>query len=74
MANLKVPPHNEEAEQGVLGAILIDKNAINIASEILSPSDFYHDLHKIIFEAMLLLYEERKPIDMLTLRTVLKKE
>lgn len=73
MANLRVPPNNDEAEQSVLGAILIDKDAINIASEKISPKDFYNDINGIIFEAMLSLYEERKPIDILTLTSQLKK-
>lgn len=74
MANLKVPPHNEEAEQSVLGAILIDKDAIAIVSEILVSSDFYNDTNGLIYDAMLSLYEDRKPIDVLTLRTYLKKK
>lgn len=73
MANIKVSPHNEEAEQSVLGAILIDKDAISLVSEIISPKDFYNDLNGIIFDAMLSLYEERKPIDVLTLTQRLKK-
>lgn len=74
MADLKVPPHNDEAEQSVLGAILIDKDAISVVSEILKPQDFYNDLHKLIFEAMLTLYDARKPIDLLTLTSALKKK
>lgn len=74
MANLRVPPHNEEAEQSVLGAILIDKDAITVVSEILSSSDFYNPTHGMLFDAMLTLYEERKPIDLLTLATNLKKK
>jgi len=73
MANVKVPPNNEEAERSVLGAILIDKDAINLVSETISPKDFYNDLNGIIYEAMLSLYDERKPIDLLTLTTRLKK-
>ncbi len=73
MANLKTPPHNDEAEQSVLGAILIDKDAIGTVSEIISKDDFYSDLNGIIYEAMLSLYEERKPIDILTLTSRLKK-
>jgi len=73
MANVKVPPNNEEAERSVLGAILIDKDAINLVSENISPKDFYNDLNGIIYEAMLSLYDERKPIDLLTLTTRLKK-
>lgn len=74
MAQLKVPPHNIEAEQSVLGAILIDKEAINLASEILQPFDFYDGQHQQIFEAMEALYEERTPIDLVTLTAELKKK
>lgn len=74
MANLKIPPHNEEAEQSVLGAILIDKDAIAMVSSIIAPSDFYNPINGIVFGAMLSLYEKGKPIDILTLRTVIKKD
>jgi len=74
MANLRVPPHNEEAETSVLGAILIDKEAIHTVSDILHPYDFYNDTNAIIYEAMLTLSEDRKPIDLVTLRTILKKK
>ncbi len=74
MAALKVLPHNEEAEKSVLGAIFIDKDAISVVSEILSPSSFYNDLHSSIYEAMLALYDERKPIDLLTVSSYLKKK
>jgi len=73
MANVKIQPHNDEAEQSVLGGILIDKDAIGIVSQIIAPKDFYSDAHSIIYAAMLSLYEERKPIDILTLTSKLKK-
>lgn len=73
MVNPKTPPHSEDAEQSVLGAILIDKDAIGLISEIIHPSDFYNDQNGIIYDAMLSLYEERKPIDLLTLTQKLKK-
>lgn len=73
MAHLRTPPHNTEAEQSVLGAILLDKDAINLVSSMLSPLDFYDTIHGIIFDAMLSLYEERHPIDVLTLRSRLTK-
>ena len=57
MVKVKVPPHHDEAEQSVLGAILIDKEAINIVSELLKPSDFYNPTHGVLYEAMLVLYE-----------------
>ncbi len=70
----KVPPNNLDAETSVLGAILIDHEAINTVSEILKPSDFYNGQNGIIFDAMLALYEERKPIDLVTLAATLKKK
>jgi replicative DNA helicase len=73
MANVRVAPHNEEAEQSVLGGILIDKDAIGTISQIIAPKDFYNDMHSIIYAAMFSLYEERKPIDILTLTAKLKK-
>ena len=74
MAGLRVSPHNEEAEQSVLGAILIDKDAIATVSSIIATSDFYNPVNGIIFGAMLQLYEKGKPIDILTLRTAIKKD
>ncbi len=70
---IKVLPHNEEAEQSVLGAILIDKNAIVPVSEVLRTEDFYSDINGMIYSAMLILYEARRPIDLLTLTEQLKK-
>ncbi len=74
MTNVKVPPHSEEAEQSVLGAILIDQDAMNAVSNIIKPFDFYNPTNSIIFDGMLALYEERKPIDMVTLTSALKKK
>src|SRR3989338_1405575 len=71
---LKIPPHNEDAEQSVLGAVLIDKEAISIACGILKPYDFYNETNGIIFDAMVSLYDGRKPVDVLTLTAVLKKK
>jgi replicative DNA helicase len=73
MAGLKVPPNNEEAEQSVLGAVLIDKDAIATVSSLISSADFYNPVNGMIFDAMLSLYEKGKPIDILTLRTAIKK-
>lgn len=73
MAGLKVPPNNEEAEQSVLGAILIDKDAIATVSSIIAPNDFYNPTNGMIFGAMLSLYEQGKPIDILTLKAAIKK-
>ena len=73
MAAIKVPPHNLEAEQSVLGAILISRDAIGIVSQILDSSDFYDNKNALIYDAMRSLYEEARPIDALTLRQRLKK-
>lgn len=70
---VRVPPHDNDAEQAVLGSLLIDKEAITTVSEIVKPDHFYNENNKEIYSAMLGLYEERKPIDILTLTDVLKK-
>lgn len=74
MADLKVPPQSEEAEISVLGALLIDKDAIISVAEFLRPEHFYKEPHRLIFQAVLSLYEERKPIDLVTLSEKLKKQ
>lgn len=73
MAQAKVPPHSLEAEQSVLGAIMIDKNAVVEVAGFLRPDHFYEERHGDIYAAMLVLYEERKPIDLLTLTEKLKE-
>ncbi len=68
----KIPPQNLDAEASLLGAILIDTDAIVKIADSLSPDDFYDDRHKRIFEAVLQLYEKHSPIDVLTLSNQLK--
>jgi replicative DNA helicase len=70
---LKVPPQNIEAEQAVLGGILIDKNAITKVADILTASDFYNPVHEKIYETIIDLYEKRQPVDVLTLTNRLKE-
>lgn len=70
---VKTLPFNKEAEEGVLGAILIDKDAISSVSAIITPNDFYNDVNSDIFSIMLELYEEREPIDIITLGAKIKK-
>jgi len=72
--NPKIPPHSEEAETSVLGALLLDKDSIISVAEFLLPTDFYEDRNKNIYEAMVSLYEERVPIDILTVSEKLKKK
>lgn len=69
----KVPPHDLAAEVSVLGSILIDSEAIIHVAEILMADDFYEPAHKLIYEAMVFLFEQRKPIDAVTLSSQLKK-
>lgn len=73
MADLKVPPHNEDAEVSVLGAILLDKDAIIEVAEFLRPEHFYNPVHEKIYRSILSLYEKREPIDLVTLTAELKK-
>jgi len=71
---LRVPPHSAEAEASVLGALLLDKDAVIAVAEFLSADDFYDERHKDIYEAILSLYEERVPVDVLTVSEKLKKQ
>lgn len=70
---IKVPPHSQEAEESVLGAMLIDKDAVIAVAEFLSAEDFYDERLKEVYEACIDLYEERIPIDVLTVADRLKK-
>ena len=71
---IKILPHNDEAERSVLGAILIDKDAVTVVSEILRAAHFYNERHGIIYDSMLTLSEQRLPIDIVTLSNELKKK
>lgn len=71
---LKLPPQNIEAEVAVLGALMIDENAIVKIADFLAPDDFYRTAHKTIFEAMLKLYEKQEPIDALNVAAVLRDQ
>lgn len=69
----KVPPHDDTAEQSVLGAVLIDKDAMIDVAEFLKTEHFYDDRHAYIFEAMLALFEAHEPIDVVSVAAQLKK-
>ncbi len=71
MPDLRLPPQNLEAERAVLGALMIDENAIVKVADFLSSEDFYRDAHGKIFEAMLHLYEKQEPIDALNVSNIL---
>jgi len=64
---LRSLPYNLEAEQSVIGSMLIDKTAISRVVEVLKGDDFYRDSHKVIFNAIFDLYQKDTPIDMITL-------
>lgn len=72
--SVKVPPHSTEAEISVLGALLLDKNAIVSVAEFLKSDHFYDDKHCWIYEVMIELYEAREPIDVLTVSEKLKRK
>ncbi|MFY9175109.1 MAG: replicative DNA helicase [Peptococcia bacterium] len=70
----RVPPYNLEAEQALLGSMMLDLEAVNIASEILQPEDFYRESHRVIFLALLDLEVRGEPIDMITLTEELRQQ
>jgi len=70
----RVPPQNIQAEQSLLGASMLDKDAIMKIADILRPEDFYKKTHEIIFQAMLELYSKHQPIDLLSLSNRLEEK
>jgi len=74
IANLKVPPQNLEAEQSVVGGILLENEAISKVLETLLPDDFYRESHRKIFNSMIELFEKNEPIDLITLTNQLKSK
>ncbi len=70
--NLKVPPHSQEAEQSVLGALMLDNRAWDRIADRLSAKDFYRQDHRLIFEAINALVDAHKPMDVVTLLATLK--
>ena len=70
----RVLPHSIEAEQSVIGSMLMDKDAVIAASEMLSEADFYQRSYGIMFEAMVELFNEGKPVDLVMLQDRLKEK
>jgi len=70
----RVLPHSIEAEQAVIGAMLMDKEAILTSSEIIGGEDFYQSAYGVVFEAIVEIYNEGKPVDLITLQTRLKEK
>ena len=72
--SIKVPPHSIEAEQAVLAGILINNDALNQVMDLLSGDDFYRETHNLLFEAMVDLYNNNEPIDLITLSHHLREK
>lgn len=70
----RVPPFSLEAEQSVLGAMFLEREAVLVAAEILQPEDFYRDAHRYIFEAILELEEKGRPADLVTVTETLRQQ
>lgn len=70
----RVLPHSTEAEQSVIGSMLMDKDAITVAMEILSGEDFYQTAYGVVFDSIVELYNESKPVDLVTLQERLKEK
>jgi replicative DNA helicase len=67
-----LPPHSLEGERSTIGSLLVDKDSIVKVSDFLKAEDFYHDAHRIIYQAILDLYDKRSPIDLVTLANILE--
>ena len=68
----KIPPQNIDAEMAILGAMLLNEEAISVASEMLTQDSFYKDSHRRIFDAIMTLFEANKAVDLITLSDELK--
>ncbi len=74
MELLKVPPQNLEAEQAVLGAMMLDPQAGSAVFEMLQPEDFYRDSHRLIFSAILDLFGKGDPVDLVSVAEILRQQ
>ncbi|NBK92099.1 replicative DNA helicase [bacterium 1XD21-13] len=68
----RVMPHNQEAERSVIGSMIMDREAILIASEIITGEDFYQRQYGVIFDAMVELFNQNEPVDLITLQNLLR--
>ena len=73
-ANLKIPPQNLEAEQSVLGSVLLEPEALSRVLEVMIGDDFYREAHRKIFASMLDLYRKGTPVDLITLTEILQNK
>ncbi len=70
----RMMPHSIEAEQSVIGSMILDKDAINVATEIITGEDFYNQQYGVIFDTMVELFTKGEPVDMVTLQEKLKEK
>src|SRR5699024_2984681 len=70
----RIPTHSIEAEQAVLGAMLMNKDAVMIVSEIITGEDFYQTAYGILFDAIVDLFKAGRPVDLITLQEHLKEK
>ena len=70
----RILPHSVEAEQSVIGSMLMDREAIISASEMITGADFYQRQYGIVFDAIVELFNEGKPVDLVTLQDRLKEK
>lgn len=73
MVKPKLPPHDIETEQSLLGALLVDPDALVKVADLIKPESFYDPAHQLIYAAIEALYEKRQPVDVVTLTNQLKK-
>ena len=71
---MRIPPHNIEAEQSVIGAIIMDHEALIVATETLKPKDFYRPDHQEIYSAIMELYTSNSPVDLVTIQNRLSEK
>lgn len=69
----RVPPQNLEAEQSVLGAMLIDRDAVVTVANLLRPEDFYADKHQQLYTAVIAIFNRGEPVDLITVQDELRK-
>ncbi|MFA6194071.1 MAG: replicative DNA helicase [Parcubacteria group bacterium] len=74
LGEVRVPPQNIEAEMSVLGSLMLDKDAIIKIADLVHPDNFYKDANRLVYETMLELYEDREPIDVLSLSNKLDEK
>jgi replicative DNA helicase len=70
----RILPHSAEAEQSVIGSMIMDRDAIIAASEIITGTDFYENQYSILFDTKVELFNEGKPVDLVTLQNRLREK